>query len=275
MVGMKGLVVAGALACLLPFAAAAGKVDLATYLAEYDLSLADQQQDQDIAGISGLLVVEFRGSSCSGYINDGRTVTAIDTFEGDRLVTDTRSHTVEHPDGKMEFSSETFADGAQIEASSGTARRDGDGVVVDLVKPEETSIVLPGALVFPTEQVIRVVAAALEEQRFVTMDIFDGSQNGRLVYQTATIIGATRHGAIDDGEESLISASGMDTLAHWPVTISYFEKTDDRSDSTPDFVMSFELYQNGIARGLLIDYGEFSMRGRLTSLTMLPEPVCD
>ncbi len=262
---------------LAPFAVApagAGQIELATYLAEYDLSLAEQPAADDIASVTGLIVLEFSGSACAGYVNDGRTVTAIDTVEGDRLVTDTRSRTVERPDGGMDFASETYASGALIESASGTAFREEAGLRVELSEPDKRGFVLPGAA-FPTEQVIRILEAARASESFVTLDIFDGSQDGELVYQTATVIGAPRRGPIDDAEEDLIAQSGMADQMHWPVTISYFERNGEQADATPDFVMAFELYENGIGRGFTIDYGEFKLSGRLSKLTLLPPTPCD
>ena len=48
-------------------------------------------------------------------------------------------------------------------------------------------------------------------------------------------------------------------LARWPVTISYFEVGKD--SATPAYAISFELYENGVSRSLVVDYGEFALRG--------------
>ena len=78
-----------------------------------------------------------------------------------------------------------------------------------------------------------------------------------------------------EGEGALVAAGGFADMTHWPVTISFFEKRDVRADATPDFMLTFLLYENGISRSYLIDFGEFELRGRLTSLEMLPVRSCD
>jgi len=38
--------------------------------------------------------------------------------------------------------------------------------------------------------------------------------------------------------------------------------------------MSFKLYANGVSRDLLMDYGDFSLKGTLVKLDFLPEDNC-
>ena len=54
-------------------------------------------------------------------------------------------------------------------------------------------------------------------------------------------------------------------LARWPVTISYFDDKE-KQDGLPIYRINFKLYRNGITRDLTMDYGDFSMRGKLVKL---------
>ena len=64
----------------------------------------------------------------------------------------------------------------------------------------------------------------------------------------------------------------------WPVTISYFEKQEEKDDrggeQTPVYSISFELYENGISRALVLNYSDFSISGEMTSLEMKKEKPC-
>ncbi len=51
----------------------------------------------------------------------------------------------------------------------------------------------------------------------------------------------------------------------WPVTISYFDDKE-KQDGLPIYRINFKLYRNGITRDLTMDYGDFSMRGKLVKL---------
>ena len=67
-------------------------------------------------------------------------------------------------------------------------------------------------------------------------------------------------------------------LARWPVTISYFDKskhTDDQpSEQTPIYAISFEMYENGISRALRLDYGDFVIDGKMSSLEVKKAKAC-
>ena len=65
---------------------------------------------------------------------------------------------------------------------------------------------------------------------------------------------------------------GLGELASWPVSIGYFEAKG--GDLTPSYQIDFRLYENGVSRELLIDYGDFSIHGTLTSLEYLKAPEC-
>lgn len=268
--------VAAALAWALPAQALAEPVALVPYFAEYEMTLEGQPGVGDIAGVTGHLVLEFGGSACAGYTNEARNVTVIETREGDRLVTDVRTHTVESSDGRMTFTNTTFLDGDVVENVSGVAELTADGVTIAMSEPAAETVRLAGSFVFPTEQVTRIIAAARRGERFLTLDLYDGSLDGRLIYNTAVVIGAPVVGPAEDTrEQALIVAGGFADMRAWPVTISYFEKDDVREDATPDFVMALTVYENGIGRSFVIDYGDFALGGRLTTLEVAAAESCD
>lgn len=252
----------------------ANAASLTPHLAKYDLTLQGATQAADIASVSGLLVLEFKGAACTGYTNDVRIVTAIDSQDGDRMITDIRARTIESPDGRLEFFNETYSNGQRVEYSVGSAERASDGISVELVEPVEHQLVLDAGLIYPTEHMLTILTAAREGKPFVAADVYDGSQDGELIYQTATVIGPEKTDQRGDEVDDLMAQNGFTDVPYWPVIISYFEKSDDLSDSTPDFVVSYLLYENGIGRQFVIDYGEFSLRGRLSNLDILPAVDC-
>ena len=65
---------------------------------------------------------------------------------------------------------------------------------------------------------------------------------------------------------------GLGELASWPVSIGYFEPKG--GDLTPSYQIDFRLYENGVSRELLIDYGDFSIHGTLTALEYLKATEC-
>ena len=67
-------------------------------------------------------------------------------------------------------------------------------------------------------------------------------------------------------------------LTRWPVTISYFEhesvKQEQTGEQTPVYAIGFELYENGISRKLLLDYTDFTISGKMTSLDIKTTKPC-
>jgi hypothetical protein len=45
-------------------------------------------------------------------------------------------------------------------------------------------------------------------------------------------------------------------------------------EQTPVYSISFELYENGISRALILDYTDFTITGEMTSLEMKKEKPC-
>ena len=73
------------------------------------------------------------------------------------------------------------------------------------------------------------------------------------------------------------AAAGKDGLAgmkRWPVTVSYFDHAAKAGDQAPLYAISFELYENGISRALLLDYNDFAISGELTSLEIRDTKPC-
>ena len=259
---------------VLPSTGEAVPMNLAAHRAVYDISLLDSAQGADVNDVSGRLVMEFTGSPCSGYTSKLRFVTRTEDPDGGEHVTDARSATFELPDGKsLNFSNETYAGDVLAEESSGTASRDKNGVTVALTKPEERKLEISGPLVFPTAQLGKILASAVRGDAFLSMEVYDGSEDGQTVFETAGVIGPVSTASDDVGDEKVIADAGLATLRHWPLTLSYFDRSDT-GDDPPFYTMSFVMYENGVGRSLKIDYGDFALAGKLTGLELLPSTPC-
>ena len=91
---------------------------------------------------------------------------------------------------------------------------------------------------------------------------------------------------VPDSQRREVSAPGGEVLKdldRWPVTVSYFPgegsapdfREDTGGEEMPVYAISSELFENGVSRKLLLDYGDFSLRGELTDITFLQSPDCD
>ena len=76
--------------------------------------------------------------------------------------------------------------------------------------------------------------------------------------------------------EHLGKRPALAAVARWPVTVSYFDKSKKTKsgEETPVYAINFELYENGISRALSLDYNEFVVTGKLTSLEIKAPKPC-
>ena len=61
-------------------------------------------------------------------------------------------------------------------------------------------------------------------------------------------------------------------MRRWPVSVSYFDEAS--KDAPPEYVLSFDLYENGVSGTLKLDYGAFVLTAKLSKLEWLPTPTC-
>jgi hypothetical protein len=202
MIRLSGLALLFAGVALEP--ALAAPVGLAAHRAVYELSLSDAKPDSPMADVTGRMVMEFTGSACAGYSTKLRFVTRTEDPDGGDQVTDSRSTMFEAGDGKtLQFTNETYTDDSLAEESRGTASRKDKNVAVALTKPSDKKFNLAPSVVFPTEQMVKVIDAARAGQRFLSFDVYDGSEDGETVFATAGVIGAEMKDQ-DGGTEKVV-----------------------------------------------------------------------
>jgi hypothetical protein len=252
-------------------------VVLISHRAIYDLSLAQTRGDSQISAVRGRIVYDFDGSSCDGYSLEFRQFSELESGEGKVSSSDLRSTTWEGADAKkFKFASQNFVDDNLVDAVDGHAEHGGKATAVDLTKPEQRTFDLDPAVVFPSEHMVRAISAGLAGQNILSFPVFDGSETGDKVFNTLTVIGHKLAPNARQHDDAAAHEPKLATIARWPVTISYFskDKPSGGGEITPDYAISFELYQNGISRALSLDYNDFVVTGKLSSLEFKPAKPC-
>ncbi len=247
------------------------EVPLVSHRAVYELTLLKSTGTKSPTAAHGRIAFDFSGSPCEGYVQNFRQLTELQPAEGPTRVSDMHSATFEDADGRnYEFKLQTTIDTATAEQIDGKASRGADGLIsVNLVKPKRQKIELGRNVIFPTEHLRRILAAAKAGQNIIELSVFDGSETGAKVYETTTYIGRPVSGP---AVEKAAHIPELDDLKRWPVSISFFET--DQKDGAPSYTLSFDLYENGISRALRLDYGDFVLAGEMTTLELLRTPEC-
>ena len=258
-------------------AAANAPVVLVPHRAIYDLSLGETRGDSQVASVSGRIVYDFGGNACDGYSLDFRQVSELDTGEGKVSLSDLRSTTWEGADAKsFKFTSQNFVDQNLVDSVDGHAEHDVTKTAVDLDKPEHKTLDLDPGVVFPTQHMIRAIEAARAGKTILNFPVYDGSDTGDKVFNTLTVIGKKIAPGERQHDDAAADERKLADVARWPVSISYFDKgkVDNSGEQTPAYTIGFELYENGISRALTLDYNDFVVDGKLTSLEIKDSKPC-
>ena len=253
-------------------------VALVPHRAVYDMALGQTRNGSSVSGVRGRMVYEITGSVCEGYTQNMRFVTEMTSNEGQPTVTDLRSSTWE--DGianQFRFNSTQLRDQKPGETTVGDAKREvaKGAVTVELTKPAKSTLTLKAGTYYPVQHSIALIDAARAGQTSLRADLYDGSEKGDKAYDTLARIGKKA----DEGALKLLpeikGGVVIGSATAWPVSISYYETGKDKQDATPVYELSFLFFENGISRRLVIDYGDFNIKGEISDLTILEASKCD
>jgi hypothetical protein len=259
-------------------AMAAATAPFLPHQALYELSLVKSRGSSPINSARGRILYNFTGSVCEGYTSEFRQVSELDVGEGKVTLSDLRSTSWEDGAGKSyRFKIETRMNDAEASPVDGIAERSGDHITVKLKQPVVKTFTLDGATVFPTEQIQRIIAAAKEGKSLLELTVYDGSDNGEKVYNTLTVIGQAIPGDKPNASPDPSTTNDqMKQMTRWPVTVSYYDRDakSKEGEQTPVYAMSFELFENGVSRKLVLDYNDFVISGALGKFDVKDAKPC-
>jgi len=257
--------------------AAAGGAFL-PHQALYELSLLKSRGSNSISSARGRILYSFTGSTCEGYTSEFRQVSEMNSGEGKLSLSDLHSTSWEDAAGKVyRFKIDSRLNDTESSPVDGIAERTGDQITVKLKQPQAKTFTLDGTTVFPTEQIERIIAAAKEGKSVLELSVYDGSENGEKVFNTLSVIGRPIPGdktvtSPDPSTENDV----MKTMTRWPVTVSYYDRDTKPKggEQTPIYSMSFELFENGVSRALVLDYNDFVISGALGKFDVKDSKPC-
>jgi hypothetical protein len=276
------LLTAATIASLAGFAGgraeAAASGPFLAHQALYELSLVKSRGSNSINSARGRILYNFSGSTCEGYTSEFRQVSELDVGEGKVTLSDLRSTSWEDAAGKSyRFKIDARMNDSDSSPVDGVAERTGDHITVKLKQPVSKTFTLDGSTVFPTEQIQRIIAAAKDGKSLLELSVYDGSDNGEKVYNTLTVIGQPIPGdRTIAAPDPSTNNDQMKSLTRWPVTVSYYDRDAKSKDGeqTPVYAMSFELFENGVSRALVLDYNDFVISGALGKFDVKDSKPC-
>jgi hypothetical protein len=255
--------------------AQAERIPLAAHRAIYELALDPAKNSTRVDTARGKIAFEMTGSACEGYSVSLRQVTELDTGEGKQTTSDLRSTTWEDGEAKsFRFKNQNFVNRELRDDVDGSADKATDGgLAVKLAKPKTPPLRLGGPILLPTEQLTKILDTGQAGEHILAAKVYDGSPDGKKVYETLSVIGGAITGHANDLEEPVRGAP-LISIKRYPVTVSYFDPGESSGERTPAYTLTFELYENGVSRALKLDYGNFALKGDLKSVEFLKVTPC-
>jgi hypothetical protein len=270
---MRALLAGFGLAAILASAAVAGPPRLVPHRAIFDLAMKDSVRSAGIEHLDGRLVFELQ-SDCHGYVLNQRIFTRSTDAAGQAVANDYNVSTWESQDGTLfRFSVRNEVNGELIEAVDGQATLDGPGGpgAVSFTKPEEATLNLPAGTVFPSEHTVQVVEAAKSGRRILSVPVFDGSGLEGLSNTFAVITPPQQPGR-DRTDAPLVAGQQS-----WRINLAYFPvkaEGERQAADVPEMELKVTLFENGVTKDLVLDYGDLVLQGTMVELVALPIPKC-
>jgi hypothetical protein len=253
---------------LLGIAAAAAAPSLQSHRAVYRMSLAKSERASDVVSADGVMVYRFvRG--CDGWTTENRTVLRLDYENDVQSQTEWTFVGWEADDGRsFRFRTRFDQDGRTIEKLSGKAAVPPDGPgTATFSLPENTTIELPPHTLFPTAQLIDLLATAKAGGRHLRRLVFDGASLDN-PYVVFAVMGPLPGSAA----EELAKAAGLPPLPAWWTRTAFFPYA--AASALPEFEFEAVYRADGIADRIVQIFEKFAIDVRLQELQLLPEPEC-
>ncbi|WP_425065393.1 EipB family protein [Reyranella sp.] len=244
---------------------------LVPHRATYDMKLSVARPNSGIVEVSGRMVLETV-EACEGWEVKQRIKLTFLRNDGDEFTTDSSFTSYETKDGlSLRFSVRNIQDNEVEEELRGNADLDAPGAKgrASFTLPEARSFELPAGTLFPTTHLALILRHARDGDKSASYLVFDGARLDG-AFQVNAVIGRPprQTGApVVRGDVGLLRNQPA-----WSVRFAFFATGDQGAH--PEYELALDLLGNGIARSMLLDYGDFAVDSRLVQLQALPRPRC-
>ena len=223
-----------------------------------------------VIDVRGLMVMESV-DACEAWETRQRIRLTFLRPDTEEFVTDSSFTSFEAKDGSsMQFSVRNTQNGEVEEELRGQAEvgKDGKGKAT-FTLPEPRNFDLPAGTTFPMAHLSQIIEHARQGEKVVAYNVFDGARLDGAFKVNAVIGRAQRPppGPAPRGDVALLRNQPA-----WSVRLAFFPADDQAGQ--PEYEVSMDLLANGIARSMVLDYGDFALDARLQRIELLPRPKC-
>ncbi len=243
---------------------AGGSAQLEAHSARYGLSLASTQGGDTVAA-SGTMSFQVT-DACTGWASQQQLRLQLVTREGQASDMVSDYATLESKDGRhLTFDMRERDNGSLTQQVRGEASLDanGDGVI-HFTLPNRSTMTLPRGTLFPMAHTAAIIEAARAGRKSIDPVLFDGTSADGPTDSYVTILGW--HAAPSPSDYPSLAAQGAGQ-----VHVAFFARKPDAV--TPDYEIGMRYFDGGVSDRLDMDFGDFTMRGTLTSFVPGKKPA--
>ena len=236
----------------------------------YTIGLDRAEAGSGVAGVEGAMIYKF-AESCDGWTVENQTYMRFEYEEGRSLDSSWSYVSWESKDGlRYRFRVSQTRNGEPGEAFQGTATvpQGGGAGRAQFTQPSPLEVALPPGTLFPTRHLFAVVEAGRAGVLNFNRVMFDGTSpdnpyevNAVITPLSAAILGEATAGA------------GLGARPGWNMSLAFFPWQAPKGP-LPEFQLHIQYRDDGIAEGLLQDYGDIILKLRLSKVEPLPRPEC-
>ncbi len=248
------------------------EVVLVPHRATYDMKLSTSRNSSGITDANGRMVLETV-DSCDGWEVKQRIKLSFQRNDGEEFETDSNFTSYESKDGlELRFSVRNIQNDEVEEELRGQADLEGQGGKgkATFSLPEARAFDLPAGTLFPTTHLALIIRHARAGEKSVSYKVFDGARLDG-AFQVNAVIGRPPRPAA--GTPAVKGDLGLlRNLQAWGVRFAFFAAADQGAQ--PEYELALDLLANGVARSMMLDYGDFAVDARLIQIQALPRPKC-
>lgn len=235
----------------------------------YRLTLDSVRDNAAVVRAEGVMLYEVV-DACDAWATRQRFTLVVTDRDGNTIETSSDYATLEAKDGaSLRFSLTQITEGAVTQRVSGDATVTPEGGRIRYVDPTAHEEDLPAGTLLPMRHTIRSLAVARAGQRLLATPLFDGtSADG--AQDTTTIISGGWTAPQPNANFPALAPLGSARMR-----IAFFDRNPNSGGAgtgTPDYEVSLRYYENGVADELKMDFGDFTVDGRLGELQAIPSP---
>jgi hypothetical protein len=233
--------------------------------AAYVLSLKSSQ-DQGVLAAHGTMTYDVN-DACTGYTTAQHLVINLTDHDARDVTMVSDYATFETKDGtRLNFHTRQMTGSAVTEQLDGTATLEpsGGGGHADFTTPDHRRVTLPPGTLLPNAHTLTILQASEKGKRFLSVPLFDGT-------------------GIDGAQDTFVTIEGLQAphTVRWSalsvlpssrVHVAFYDR--DQGSEMPNYEIGMRYFDNGVADDMAMNFGDFVMAGKLTTLEIRKPPRC-